>query len=111
MIRDLVSRRATKASKENRLAASGTQQDDPCRPASITPAKAGAKTARTVSAAVDARFRGNDEEVRECRGLEAYHFYGRPAERIVLFDSERGKGDHRHIGELKAPTASRPQRI
>lgn len=24
-------------------------------------------------------------------------FYGRPGERLVLFDNERGKGDHRHI--------------
>ena len=26
-------------------------------------------------------------------------FYGRPAERVVLYDNERGKGDHRHIGD------------
>lgn len=25
-------------------------------------------------------------------------FYGRPGERIVLYDNERGKGDHRHYG-------------
>lgn len=28
-------------------------------------------------------------------------FYGRPGETIVLFDNERGKGDHRHIGKLE----------
>jgi hypothetical protein len=26
-------------------------------------------------------------------------FYGRPGERTVLYDNERGKGDHRHHGE------------
>ena len=26
-------------------------------------------------------------------------FYGRPGERLVLYDNERGKGDHRHYGE------------
>jgi hypothetical protein len=25
-------------------------------------------------------------------------FYGRPGERAVLYDNERGKGDHRHYG-------------
>lgn len=25
-------------------------------------------------------------------------FYGRPGERIVGYDNERGKGDHKHIG-------------
>lgn len=28
-------------------------------------------------------------------------FYGRPGERIVLFDNERGKRDHKHIGTLE----------
>ena len=28
-------------------------------------------------------------------------FYGRPGEVAVLFDNERGKGDHRHIGEVE----------
>src|SRR2546430_14656149 len=28
-------------------------------------------------------------------------FYGRPGEFAVLFDNERGKGDHRHIGEVE----------
>jgi len=26
-------------------------------------------------------------------------FYGRPGERTVLYDNERGKGDHRHYGD------------
>ncbi len=26
-------------------------------------------------------------------------FYGRPDERVVLYDNERGNGDHRHYGE------------
>lgn len=26
-------------------------------------------------------------------------FYGRPGARIVLYDNERGKGDHRHYGD------------
>lgn len=25
-------------------------------------------------------------------------FYGRPGERVVRYDNERGKGDHRHYG-------------
>jgi hypothetical protein len=28
-------------------------------------------------------------------------FYGRPGERLVLFDNERGKGDHYHILEVE----------
>jgi hypothetical protein len=30
-------------------------------------------------------------------------FYGRPGERLVLFDNERGKGDHKHILEVESP--------
>ena len=30
-------------------------------------------------------------------------FYGRPNERHVLFDNERGKGDHKHIMEVESP--------
>jgi hypothetical protein len=26
-------------------------------------------------------------------------FYGRPGERVILYDNERGKGDHIHHGE------------
>ncbi len=28
-------------------------------------------------------------------------FYGRPGEVVVLFDNERGKGDHTHIGGVE----------
>jgi hypothetical protein len=30
-------------------------------------------------------------------------FFGRPGERWVLFDNERGKGDHKHILEVETP--------
>jgi hypothetical protein len=30
-------------------------------------------------------------------------FYGRDGVRIVGYDNERGKGDHKHIGELETP--------
>ena len=30
-------------------------------------------------------------------------FYGRPGMRLVLFDNERGKGDHKHIREVETP--------
>ncbi len=29
-------------------------------------------------------------------------YYGRPGERLVLFDNERGKGDHKHIREVES---------
>jgi hypothetical protein len=32
-------------------------------------------------------------------------FYGRPGERIVGYDNERGKGDHRHYGNREEPYA------
>jgi hypothetical protein len=32
-------------------------------------------------------------------------FYGRPGESLVLFDNERGKGDHKHILEVETPYA------
>ena len=28
-------------------------------------------------------------------------FYGYPGRRVVAFDSERGKGDHRHVGKTE----------
>jgi hypothetical protein len=30
-------------------------------------------------------------------------FFGRPGVRLVLFDNERGKGDHKHIREVETP--------
>lgn len=32
-------------------------------------------------------------------------FYGRAGERLVLYDNERGKGDHQHIREVETPYA------
>jgi uncharacterized protein DUF6516 len=34
-------------------------------------------------------------------------FYGRPGERLVLFDNERGKGDHKHIREVETLMCSK----
>jgi hypothetical protein len=33
-------------------------------------------------------------------GLKYSLFYGRDGKRIVGYDNERGKGDHKHVGEL-----------
>ncbi len=30
-------------------------------------------------------------------------FYGRPGERVVLYDNERGKGDHKHVRGVETP--------
>lgn len=30
-------------------------------------------------------------------------FYGRTGQRLVGYDNERGKGDHRHVGEVEMP--------
>jgi len=32
-------------------------------------------------------------------------FYGRPGERIVGYDNERGKGDHKHVDGVESPYA------
>jgi hypothetical protein len=32
-------------------------------------------------------------------------FYGRPGTRLVGYDNERGKGDHRHVGTREEPYA------
>lgn len=42
------------------------------------------------------------------RGLKYRLFYGRPGERIVCYDNERGKGDHKHIRGVETPYESRP---
>lgn len=34
-------------------------------------------------------------------GFKYALFYGRPGVRLVLFDNERGKGDHKHIREVE----------
>jgi hypothetical protein len=36
-------------------------------------------------------------------GLKYSLFYGRPGERIVAYDNEAGKGDHRHLREQEEP--------
>lgn len=36
-------------------------------------------------------------------GLKYRLFYGRAGERLVCYDNERGKGDHRHIGGSEEP--------
>ena len=34
-------------------------------------------------------------------GLKYSLFYGRNGKRIVAYDNERGKGDHRHLGPIE----------
>jgi len=36
-------------------------------------------------------------------GLKYSLFYGRPGQRIVAFDNERGKGDHMHVDGEERP--------
>ena len=36
-------------------------------------------------------------------GLKYSLFYGCPEKRVVAYDNERGKGDHRHIGGREYP--------
>jgi hypothetical protein len=36
-------------------------------------------------------------------GLKYSLFYGRPGQRLVGYDNERGKGDHRHIAARALP--------
>jgi hypothetical protein len=37
----------------------------------------------------------------ECFRLKYSLFYGRDGLRIVGYDNERGKGDHKHLGEME----------
>jgi len=41
--------------------------------------------------------------VGSAHGFKYSLFYGYPGSRIVGYDNERGKGDHRHLGELEEP--------
>ena len=41
-------------------------------------------------------------------GLKYSLYYGRGAQRLVGYDNERGKGDHRHIGEREEPYVFTP---
>jgi hypothetical protein len=36
-------------------------------------------------------------------GLKYSLFYGRPGQRLVGYDNERGKGDHRHLAAQELP--------
>jgi hypothetical protein len=36
-------------------------------------------------------------------GFKYSLYYGRPGQRIVGYDNERGKGDHRHLGDRQEP--------
>lgn len=37
------------------------------------------------------------------KGLKYRLFYGRPGERIVCYDNERGKGGHKHVCGVETP--------
>jgi len=41
-------------------------------------------------------------------GLKYSLFYGRPGIRLVGYDNERDKGDHRHSGMRRRPMSSAP---
>jgi hypothetical protein len=44
------------------------------------------------------------EPVPGSRHLYKYRLYfGRDGRRLILYDNERGKGDHRHRGDLEEP--------
>lgn len=48
-----------------------------------------------------------DELLAPCRHRYKYRLYfGRPGERFVRYDNERGKGDHRHAAARSRPTTS-----
>jgi len=39
-------------------------------------------------------------------------FYGRPGKRLVGYDNERGRGDHRHLGDKPEPYSfSTPEQL
>ena len=38
-------------------------------------------------------------------GLKYSLFYGYPGRRVVAYDNERGKGDHRHLDDVEQPYA------
>jgi hypothetical protein len=45
-------------------------------------------------------------------GLKYSLFYGRPGERLVGYDNERGKGDHRHLeGREERYTFTTPEQL
>ncbi len=45
-------------------------------------------------------------------GLKYRLFYGRPGKRLVGYDNESGKGDHRHLGGTEEPyTFTTPEQL
>ena len=42
-------------------------------------------------------------DAERLHGLKYSLFYGRNGRRIIGYDNERGKGDHRHYGEREEP--------
>ena len=45
-------------------------------------------------------------------GLKYSLFYGRPGERLVGYDNERGRGDHRHLAGKEEPYSfSTPEQL
>jgi hypothetical protein len=46
-----------------------------------------------------------DKSEERPHGLKYSLFYGRLGERIIGYDNERGKGDHRHYRDQEAPYA------
>ncbi len=54
------------------------------------------------------RHRGDDDLVLEpvpgsAHQLKYSLFYGYPGRRVVSYDNERGKGDHRHVRDREEP--------
>jgi hypothetical protein len=46
-----------------------------------------------------------DSDAERPHGLNYSLFYGRDGQRIIGYDNERGKGDHRHYRDLEEPYA------
>jgi hypothetical protein len=46
-----------------------------------------------------------ERDAERPHGLKYSLFYGRDGERIIGYDNERGKGDHRHYRDLEEPYA------
>lgn len=53
---------------------------------------------------MDITVRGVPNPVPPCSHPFKYSlFFGRPGERLVAYDNERGKGDHKHIHGVEYP--------
>ena len=53
-----------------------------------------------------------ERDAERPHGLKYSLFYGYAGERVIGYDNERGKGDHRHYWELEAPYPfSTPERL